>query len=58
MACSAMIPPVRTIPVSDRARSGLDRGQSGLNWSELDYDTIVAVLVQSVVGFSPRSSTP
>jgi len=50
-----MIPPVRTIPVWCRAQSGLDWDQSSLNWSELDYDIIFAVLVQSEVGLSPGS---
>jgi len=36
-----MIPPDQTIPVSGRAPSGLVREQSGLNWSEPDYDVFL-----------------
>jgi len=45
-----MIPPVWTILVWGRARSGLDWDRSGLNWSELGCDMIFAVLVRSEVG--------
>jgi hypothetical protein len=36
----SMIPPVWTIPVWGRARSGLDRDWTGLNRSELDCNPI------------------